>query len=208
MLPYLPVYSTILKTIKSGGTFLDVGCYCGTDLRQLVIDGCPQNNLYGLDLVNHWDIGFELFRDRGRFQAKFYEGDILNPNANMETLYGKVDIISATHFLHNWDWATQVKACCNISAFSKPGSMVVGHQVGTRNSENARWDKEDEKHKLILHTPNTFVKLWKEVGERTGASWKCEAEVKNWKELGHRPNETAYLGEGAGFLQFVVARVQ
>ncbi|KAF2196122.1 hypothetical protein GQ43DRAFT_499744 [Delitschia confertaspora ATCC 74209] len=103
-IPQLPLYTTILmKVVQSGGTLIDVGCYCGTDLRRLIFDAAPQDNLFGTDLVNQWDLGFELFRDQDKLQVKFIEVDILNPNTELEVLNGKMDVISATHFLHNWN---------------------------------------------------------------------------------------------------------
>lgn len=207
MLPHIPVYSDIVECVKMGGTFLDVGCYCGTDLRRLVIDGCPQDKLYGIDLVDHWDLGFELFRDQEKFHATFYEGDILHPNKEMRTLFGEVDIVSAIHLLHNWNWETQVTASCQLSSFGKVGTRVVGYQIGTRDNEQARWDIEKEVTRPMWHTPQTFEKLWSEVGRITETRWQCDSVVRDFEELGHQADETAFLGERAGFLEFIVTRV-
>jgi hypothetical protein len=207
MLRHIPVYPAILACVNSGGTFLDVGCYCGTDLRSLVLDGCPQDNLYGIDLVNHWDLGFSLFQDREKFHVRFIGGDILQPNAETNALKGKIDVIGATHLLHNWDWQTQIRACCNLSGVSKPGTLIVGFQVGTSDAKRAAWDEEDQERVLKMHTPETFETLWKEVGVVTGTQWKSEATLREWEELGYLKQETNYLGESAKLLQFVVTRV-
>lgn len=210
MLPNLPIYCEIVERVKSGATLIDVGCYLGTDLRRLAIDGCPQKNLSGVDLIDHWDLGFELYRDQDNFNATFYQGDILDPNEGMRALFGKVDVICATHLLHNWDWATQVNACCNLVAFSREGSIVVGFQVGTMDPKQAMWERANEgagPHALVLHTVETFENLWDEVGVKTGTKWKSEAVVRGWEDCGYRRADTAYLGEQAGFLQFVVSRL-
>jgi len=79
LLPLSPAYSTIVSHLQSGGSFLDVGYFIGRDLRQLVFDGAPSDRLYDVDIVSHWDVGYNLFRDRDKFQAHIIECDILRP---------------------------------------------------------------------------------------------------------------------------------
>ena len=53
--------------------FLDVGCCLGTDMRKLVFDGVPAQNLVGIELRQQYiDLGFDLFRDRNRLGAKIF----------------------------------------------------------------------------------------------------------------------------------------
>ncbi|CAF9936426.1 hypothetical protein IMSHALPRED_010746 [Imshaugia aleurites] len=110
MLPKSPAYSTIIQKLQAGGTCLDIGCFIGQDLRRLVADGAPSDRLYAVDVVSHWDVGYEMYRDRDRFSAHFIEADILYPTAELRALMGTVDVLSITHVLHQWDWAGQVKA--------------------------------------------------------------------------------------------------
>jgi SAM-dependent methyltransferase len=207
MLPHIPIYSSILSRVQSGGTFLDVGCFTGTDLRRLTLDGCPQTNLYGIDIVNHWDLDYELFNDREKFHAKYMKVDILLPNLEMEALSEKVDILSATHLLHNWDWDTQVRACCNLARFLKEGGMIVGFQVGTADVEKARWERKGEVEVMKFHTPETFERLWVEVERVMGIEWKCEVVLREWEDVCYRREDVRYLGDDARVLQFVVTRV-
>ncbi|KAJ4288470.1 hypothetical protein N0V90_011706 [Kalmusia sp. IMI 367209] len=199
----LPNYGDIISRIKHGGSFLDMGCYMGTDLRQLSMDGCPQDRLYGMDIVNHWDLGFELFRDKGRFDAKIIQADIFQPNQELLELKGSVDIISATHFFHNWTWREQFDASCTVAALVKPGGKVVGFQVGNFN-EGRRGDIHP---KLMLHDVNTFAALWNEVGKTTGTRWQTDAVMRSWESMGYWKDEVAYIGADAGILQFVVSRI-
>ncbi|KAF2107946.1 hypothetical protein BDV96DRAFT_556736 [Lophiotrema nucula] len=208
MLPHLPNYSSILSTLKAGGTLIDVGCYLGTDLRRLFLDGCPDSNLFGVDIVDHWQLGRDLFRDKEKFHAQFVKADILTLEGEITSLKGKADVVSATHFLHNWNWATQIRACCNLVALTKPqpGSLIVGFQVGTKDPEKAKWEEEVE-GKYTLHTPQTFEAMWVEIEKETGTRWKVEAMLREWEEFGQRKEETGWLGEDAAILQFVVTRV-
>ena len=41
----------------------------------------------------------------------------------------------------------------------------------------------------------------------TGTHWKSEAALREWEELDHLEQETAYLGKSAKLLQFVVTKV-
>lgn len=113
----------------------------GQDLRQLVFDGVVSDHLYDVDIVNFWELGYELFRDKDKFKANFIETDILNPNERSRSLAGKIDIISATHVLHQWNWETQIVAAEQLCVLSKPDSLVVGFQIGTRDGAMKKMEK-------------------------------------------------------------------
>jgi SAM-dependent methyltransferase len=192
------------------GHFLDIGCYIGQDLRRLVFDGSPSNNLYGIDIVSHWDVGYEMFCDKEKFSAEFIETDILNPNAQLKALGGKIDIVSVAHVLHQWLWEGQVAAAKQINSLVRPGGMVVGFQVGTAGGPSKRhWDGGEKFHSWMMQDPESWREMWELVGKETGTEWRVDgAELKTWEEVGLDPKETAYLGEHARILQFVVTRIQ
>lgn len=79
LVPYLaqsPAYSEIVQRVKNGETLLDIGCFLGSDLRRLVFDGKDavlSESLIGMDIVSHWDVGFDLFRDRETFRASSWK---------------------------------------------------------------------------------------------------------------------------------------
>ena len=104
MLPKSPAYASIIQKLRAGASFLDIGCFIGQDLRRLVADGAPSDRLYAVDVVSHWDVGYDMYRDRDRFSAHFIEADILYPNVELRALMGTVDVVSITHVLHQWDW--------------------------------------------------------------------------------------------------------
>ena len=98
----MPAYPEILTRVKDGQILMDVGCFIGHDLRRLVYEGVPCENIYGVDIVSHWDVGFDMFRDRDRFNAHFIEADILSTaDAALMTLKGKVDVVSITQVAHS-----------------------------------------------------------------------------------------------------------
>lgn len=90
----LPVYPELLKRLSEGQLLVDLGCFIGHDLRHLVNDGAPSENIHGIDIVNFWDLGFEMYNDRGRFKAHFTQGDIMASDGAMAEFKNKSDIIS------------------------------------------------------------------------------------------------------------------
>ena len=201
-----PAYPTVISRLKQGDSCLDVGCFIGQDLRRLVFDGAPSDNLYAVDIVSHWEVGYEFFRDADKFRAEFMETDILNPNEKLKSLTGKIDIISVTNVLHQWHWDDQVTAAKQLSLFSRPGTMVVGYQAGVLGGPMTASEKPE--YTTRLQNVESWKQMWDVVGESTGTEWKSEAKLRTWAECGYIPEETAYLGDDSRMLQFVVTRTQ
>lgn len=207
MLPKSPAYPSIIQKLQAGASFLDIGCFIGQDLRRLVADGAPSDRLYAVDVVSHWDVGYDMYRDRDRFSAHFIEADILYPNAELRALTGTVDVISITHVLHQWDWKDQVKAVEELVKLSSgKGAVVVGFQVGSVG-ERVRKATDLAKSDTYWHDQGSFQRMWDEVGRGTGTEWECEARMLAWEEVGWDPRDTEYLGDEARVIEFVVRRV-
>ena len=208
MISRSPAYNTILQRMKGGALFLDVGCFLGHDLRRLVFDGVPSTNLYpniyGLDIVNHWSVGYELFRDSDRFFARFIEADIFAENAALLALQGCIDIVNMAHVLHIWDWERQVAAAKKVCSFTRPGSMVVGSQVGNVDAKDVVLEAIPTPQ--WRHNPASFQRLWDQVGVETGTEWKCQAWLRSWDDMGWDPQDLGWLEDGARGIEFVVIR--
>lgn len=91
----LPAYPEILQRLAKGQLLADVGCFIGHDLRHLANDGAPAENLYGFDIVDFWSLGFEMFKDRGRFDAHFINADIMavDSDSALAEFKGKIDVV-------------------------------------------------------------------------------------------------------------------
>lgn len=89
----LPAYPEILQRLAQGQVLADIGCFMGHDLRHLVNDGAPASNLYGFDIVDFWQLGFEMFRDRDRFNAKSIQADVMAADGGLVEFKGKLDVI-------------------------------------------------------------------------------------------------------------------
>ena len=182
----------MLSRIKAGATFLDAGCCFGYVLRQLALDGAPPVNLIGSDLRQEYiDLGYELFRDRESFGARFLTGNLLEPSdAALAELDGTVDIIHAASLFHLFSWADQVRLGERLVRFFKPngeGPMVFGRQRGSAEPVN-RDGKDVGELVRYDHDPKTLQELWDEIGSRTGTIWKVDARLDNesWGEQNSR----------------------
>ncbi|KUJ08267.1 uncharacterized protein LY89DRAFT_599942, partial [Mollisia scopiformis] len=210
MLAKSVAYPTIIARLKAGDSLLDIGCYLGQDLRRLVLDGAPATNLYGVDIVNYWDLGYEMFRNGDKLSAKFMEGNVLHLSTDLEELVGKVDILSVTHVLHQWEWEGQVAAAKELSLLVRPGGMVVGFQVGTAGGKSKQdWDGGRKTHDWMKQDAESWRRMWALIGETTGTKWSVDtAQLRTFEELGHDPKEVTYLGRDARILKFIVTRIQ
>jgi len=204
-MPLHPCYRTILSRLRNGAAIIDIGTFIGQDLRRLVFDGAPSTNMYAVDIVNHWDIGYSMFRDRSKFHAKYIESDILHPATALQKLYGKIDIIWITHVLHQWTWEGQVMAAKSLVKLSRVGTIVVGYQVGA-DVANLQMPTELMKAESYLHDPDSFGKMWDEVGDVTGSKWKTSVQYKGLSEMGWQKEDLPTPGRRV--IQFIVERIE
>jgi hypothetical protein len=154
---------------------LDLGCCCAQDLRKLVHDGAPSENLWGAELKGAFlEVGYELFLDKETLKAHFMEADIFDAEGPLKQLEGKMDFIQIGLFLHLFDLEGQAKACERIVSLMKPekGSLIVGQQIGSLEPGPMVIGS-----KMYKHNVESFEKMWKEVGERTGTEWKVTANI-------------------------------
>lgn len=175
-------------------------------LRQLAVDGAPEQHLVGTDIQQGFlDLGYELFKDRDTFQAQFIAGDLLSPEtAAFESMLGKIDIIHAAALFHLFGWEDQVKLGTRLVQFFKPearDAMIVGRQIGTfapmdlasHRKQGSGWYR---------HNMQTWQQLWDEVGQNTGSRWKVEGSLRGMPQAA----ATGTPGPRAG-LNFVIRRI-
>lgn len=170
-------------------------------MRQLAANSVPSENLTGTDLRPDFiDLGYELFRDKDKFNAKFTTGDMLNADdENLATLNGKFDIVHASSFFHLFSWDDQVQVGERIIKFLKPKqekALVLGRQIGTREPLS-REEYRRQPEKRCLHDLESWRRLWDEIGERTGTKWKVDGEVF----------DSRFDDWGLVFLRFAVSKV-
>lgn len=205
-LPRLPVYSRVLQVLKDGGVYLDVGCFMGVDMRRLVHAGAPSESMYGVDIVSHWDVGYKLFRDEDLFKATFIEADIFDSkNEGLKKLGGRVDVINVGAVLHQFTWERQIEASKRLVEFSKSGTILVGYQVGAEEAGN--WELEYVKGLVVWrHNPQSWGRMWTQVGEETDTKWDAKAWLRDWDGMGWNAADHAWQPGDARIIVFVVER--
>lgn len=167
--------------------------------------------------MSHWDVGFELFRDRDRFKSSFIEADFLDGgNVELKRLQGKVDVVHVSAVLHQWDWEAQVRAAKRIVEFSKPpgegigGTVVVGHQIGNAKAKEVALPAT--KGAVVWrHDPESWKRMWEVVGRETGTTWEVEmVGLLKWKDLGWYEGQytQGWMEEDVRVLEWVVRRTE
>lgn len=174
----LPLYPTVLQRLKNNEKILDLGCCFGQDVRKLVYDGAPAENVNGGELHGGFiDVGYKLFRDKHKLKSNFFQADVFDAtNEQLQALNGKMNIIYTGSFFHLWNWSDQVTVACRLVdlMLAEKGSIILGRQAGNIHPGEIphRINKEGT---MYQHDPSSWKKMWEEVGERTGTSWRVEA---------------------------------
>ena len=202
-----PYYPTLLTRLRDQNqTLLDLGCCFAQDVRKLVADGAPSENIYGADLYGEFmELGYELFRDRKTLKSTFFPTDILNDrDLLLRGLDGEMDIVYLGLFLHHFDFETCVKVCVRVTKLlkPKPGSLVMGVQVGSLVGDT-KGIPIPSGGILWRHDVQSFERVWKEVGEITGTRWDVRGRLERAKGFGEK-----WQIEGTRRLGFEVLRLE
>ncbi|KAF2014946.1 hypothetical protein BU24DRAFT_423865 [Aaosphaeria arxii CBS 175.79] len=201
-----PQYDEILRRVKNGDKLLDIGCCVGQDIRKLVYDGAPSENLVGSDLKKEFmDIGYDLFRDGTTLKATFIAADIFDPESDLKTIDGSMDIVYASHFFHLFNWDEQVDAAKRMVALLKPkaGSLVVGRHTGHTVAEETTPRFKLDKPKF-RHNAESFARLWKQVEEETGTNFKIDSF---YDDEAYTDKNANFMPEGTRTIGFSIERL-
>lgn len=190
-----PLYPILQKRLDSGQTLLDLGCCFGQDIRKLVADGAPAQNLIGCDLHQAFiDLGYDLFRDRDTLSSRFFEGDILAPqfdddddNNNNHTqnpfhsLLRKTDIIHASLFFHLFTLSSQQLISKRLLTLLRPepGSLILGRQTANVNpGVYTHGSRHSSQPGMWRHDVQSWTKMWEQAGEEVGVQVRVKASLE------------------------------
>ena len=181
----------------------------GQDIRKLVHDGAPSENIYASDLKGQfWDIGYDMFLDKSSLKTSFIEADVLDENSGLQQLTGKLDIVHAASFFHLFDWDGQVAAAKNVVGLLNPASdsLILGRQAGRADAGEFTAQVEQTKSRF-WHNPESWAKLWKQVGDETGTNWRVQAEFDESVELkAQRRGMADFIPRDTKFMRFVIRK--
>ncbi|KAK7733032.1 hypothetical protein SLS53_008361 [Cytospora paraplurivora] len=197
-------YPLIVRRLQEGAKYLDIGCCLGQDIRKLVADGAPSENLYGAELLGDFiDLGYDLFRDKETLKTRFIQADILDPNSPIQELKGSIDFIHLGMVLHVFGWEDQRKLLETSVQILKPqpGTLIIGQAVG--HTEGIYSTGRDSGS--FRHNEESFRRLWGEISERTGIRFDVRAALD--KGLGVAEGLRKWDVTEARRLEFEVERV-
>lgn len=191
-----------------------MGCGFGQDLRFLAAGGAPTGEMWGVDIEGKfWEMGFEVFGDRGRMGGRFLEGDLFDDDwEGMRELIGVgMDVVLVANFLHMFGWEMQVDALRRLVGVCRPGAWIVGYQVGSDLGREVKVGACGATGKAgvsakLFHNVESFGRLWREVEERTGTEWMVEASMWALSDWGLEVEDFEWMGPFARGLQFIATR--
>ncbi len=179
-------YPEIVARVQNGEHLLDVGCCLGQDIRKIVFDGAPSENIYGTDLHGGlMEVGYDLFLDRDRLRSTFIAADIFDPSSSLAQLHGRIDIVYAGSFLHLFDWESQVAAAKRLVALMRPqkGGLIVGQGFGHLDADLYPLGPNTSR-RIYKHNPESFARMWEQVGAETGTSWNVHGQLEVMNQAG------------------------
>lgn len=198
------VYGEILDRVRQGQRFLDLGCCFGQEIRKLVVDGAPPDNLYGCDLKEDFlELGYKLFGDRDRLKAKFLTADIFEEASALSGFKGTFDIIYAAAFFHLFDYERQYAASKAAAALLTPtkGSMLLGRQAGAITAGESPHAFDPANKRVFQQSPESFRNMWADLGKEIGVTFNVQVTITDVQE-----NVSQHPGPGMGWLHFTVRR--
>ena len=206
--------SSIVYQHQHPQIFLDLGCCLAQDLRKLVFDGAPSENLYGLDIERRFiSLSYDLFRDHDTLKSQFVvadmfladeettDSDVLGPSTqkastspetivSLTSLDNRVSIIAANSFFHLYNYSDQLKLAKRVVRLlsPKPGSLILGRQVGS--SVPGEYTAVDNKGTRYAHDVASFHGFWEHVANEVGDGCRFRVEATlDEEELGENQNK-------------------
>ncbi|GIK05079.1 hypothetical protein Aspvir_009178 [Aspergillus viridinutans] len=173
-----PSYQLILEQTKAGNLFLDLGCGLGQDIRRLVYDGAPSENLIGLELRQAFvNLGHDLFQDKSDLKSKFLVQSFFADTPELMSLAKRVKVINSGMFMHLWDWEKQSEVAKRMIYLLAPekGAIITGLHFGSRSA--GMWEAVKESP-MFVHSPETLKDLWRQCAQETGTFWEFQCVVE------------------------------
>ncbi|MGA2162745.1 MAG: class I SAM-dependent methyltransferase [Methanoregula sp.] len=125
------------QALRRTGPFLDYGCGTGDNIRQLLRDGFPREQITGFDLT--WEslnLGFDLYRDWDAIQ------DLFVVNGTFPFGKGMFDTIYSGSVIHVISEGAELeKYLKNAGNALRPGGVFFGSTLGIKDGESCEPDE-------------------------------------------------------------------
>jgi len=187
---HFPIYKHIhkLRCERPDAIYLDVGCCVGNDMRKVVKDGFPAENVVATDIMqDFWDLGHKLYKSTPEsYPVKFIAGDIfdsahleltevkssmmsspppsLQSLTSLNPLRGHVSVICASSFFHLFDENKQLDLARRLAGLldPRPGSTIFGSHVGLRKKGIGKGVIFNDKWEMFCHSPESWNEMWED----------------------------------------------
>ena len=187
--------------------FLDLGCCLGQDLRKLVLDGAPSENLYGLDIEERFlALSYEMFRDSDTLKSKFVVQDMLlvdeteadsaeylpvpdNSGSSssassslpykipLASLSGQISIIAANSFFHLYNYSDQLQLAKRVVRLLEPERGALILGRQVGSTVPGEYTAVNNEGTRYSHDVASFRQFWGRVGEEIGGGCRFRVEA-------------------------------
>jgi len=163
-----PFYSELMMRLKSKpeGARLqlaDVGCCFGTDVRKLILDGWPKEDITAVDIEpGYWQFGMDMYSDKEKLNVPTIWSDLTKDDFNSDKkLSGSFDFIYTGAVLHCLTEDQAVGFVKNIKEILKSGGVYFGSTLGA--VQPMPWSRTlDKSQRRYLHSQETLQHLFEE----------------------------------------------
>ncbi|KAJ1552920.1 hypothetical protein HK096_009935 [Nowakowskiella sp. JEL0078] len=146
-LPNHESYATVLLAALSSGNPLpriaDIGCCFGADVRRLLLDGHPPENITAIDLHDgYWKLGHQLFKDEAPLVDSFFADMAVEVDSNggpYTQFIGKFDVVYSIAVLHVLSQRQSENLIKRVYGMLAPGGTYFGNCVGNKEAQD--WAK-------------------------------------------------------------------
>lgn len=160
-----PIYFNLLSQAQEARAkgerprWLEVGCAFGTDVRKVILDGWPRDDILALDVVpTYWNYGLSLFGDTANPPCEFLCADLTTHTLPISI--SPVDVAYTNLVLHVLTRPQTVYLVVNIFSLLNPGGCFWGHTLG--NELESSWSPYG--NDWWLHSEKSLRNLLEEAG--------------------------------------------
>ncbi|OLS26306.1 MAG: Glycine/sarcosine N-methyltransferase [Candidatus Heimdallarchaeota archaeon LC_2] len=163
-----PMYSYISSNLDDK-TILDIGCFMGTDIRQLIVDGADPAKLIGTDITGaFFELGYQLYGDKEGTPITFVAGDIAssdvldykNKTGELARYQSSIDIIHTGSLLHLLFREDSLSVLKKIHLLLVDDGILFGRMVGS-DKEQSLDDSDGLRH---IHSIESLEAVLAEIG--------------------------------------------
>lgn len=124
-----PSYSRILslpKVPQSQYTLLDLGYCFAQDIRKLVYDGAPSQNLYAYGLeAGFLELGYDPSKDKETWKTHGFAADVFAQSSALDEVDGKIDAIYAASFFGTYTFRAHRLRCRHETRLRSKTNVIL-----------------------------------------------------------------------------------